>query len=43
LVDSGSEYEVEKIVGKRVSRNKTQYLVKWKSYSDFENMWLNED
>jgi hypothetical protein len=43
LVDSGAEFEVEKIVGKRFSRNKLQYLVKWKSYSDFENMWLDAE
>ena len=43
LVDSGAEFEVEKIVGKRFSRNKFQYLVKWKSYSDFENMWLDAE
>ena len=43
LVDSCAEFEVEKFVGKRFSRNKLQYLVKWKSYSDFENMWLDAE
>ena len=42
-VESGQEFEVEKVVDTRVSRGKTQYLVKWKGYSDFENQWLDAD
>ena len=32
---------MEKIVDVRVSRGKKQYLVKWKSYGDFDNMWID--
>ena len=41
MVESGEEYEIEKIINKRVSRNKVQYLVKWKGYSDFDSQWLD--
>ena len=43
LVDSGEEFEVEKILDTRTSRNKKQYLVKWKNYSDFENQWIDDE
>lgn len=33
------EYEVEKIVGKRIYKKHVQYLVKWKGYSENENTW----
>ena len=32
-------YEVEKITATRMVRNKPQYKVKWKGYSDSESMW----
>ncbi len=32
---------MEKIVDFRMSRGKKQYLVKWKSYGDFDNMWID--
>lgn len=41
-VESGQEFEIERVVDVRESRGKKQYLVKWKGYSDFENMWLDE-
>ena len=34
-----NEYEVEKILRKRVKKGTTQYLVKWKGYSSSENTW----
>ena len=40
-VAEGEEFEVEKIVDVRTSRGKKQYLVKWKSYGDFDNMWID--
>jgi chromodomain-containing protein len=34
-----NEYEVERILQKRVRKGKTQYLVKWKGYDYSENTW----
>lgn len=43
LVDGAEEYEVERIVDKRVKtigkRTKIEYLVKWKDYPAYENTW----
>lgn len=33
------EYEVERVLAKRVVRGRDQYLVKWRGYGDFENSW----
>jgi chromobox protein 1 len=33
------EYEVESILAKRVTKNRTEYLVKWKGYEEDENTW----
>ena len=41
-VDQSEEFEVEKIVDQRVFKGKLWYLVKWKGYSYFENMWQDE-
>ena len=30
------EFEVERIVGKRLTRNRTEYLVHWKGYSAYD-------
>jgi len=32
-------YEVEKILGKRVRKGKTEYLIKWAGYDDQDNTW----
>jgi hypothetical protein len=42
LVDGVLEFEVEKILGHRVVRDRDQYLVKWKGYEDYNNTWLDE-
>ena len=42
LVDSGEEYEVEKVVDARTVKGCKQYLVKWKGYEDFDNTWIPE-
>src|SRR5487761_1155848 len=39
LVEGQPEWEVEDILDSRVRRRKTQYLVKWKGYSDAHNSW----
>lgn len=40
---SDEEYCVEKILGKRVIRGKTEYFLKWKGYPDEENSWEPEE
>ncbi len=42
MVDGILEFEVEKILGHRVVRERNQYLVKWKGYEDYNNTWLDE-
>ena len=42
LVDGILEFEVEKILGHRVVKERNQYLVKWKGYEDYNNTWLDE-
>ena len=36
------EYEVEKIIGKKVNGNFKEYLIKWKGYSEDESTWEPE-
>ena len=43
LVDGQLEYEVEKILDMRTVRNTRQFLVKWKSYEDYNNTWVKEE
>ena len=42
LVESGKEFEVERIVDMRISKGQKQFLVKWKDYQDFDNSWVDE-
>ena len=43
LVDGQAEFEVERIIDKRIRRigqaSRTEYLVKWKGYDNYENTW----
>ena len=40
IADSdAAEFEVKRIVGKRISRNRVEYLVAWKGYSHFDQTW----
>ena len=39
-VESGVVFEIERVLDSRVVKGVQQYFVKWKGYSDFENMWL---
>ena len=36
---TSDEFEVECIMGTRTSRNKVEYLVRWKGYSPFDDTW----
>jgi hypothetical protein len=33
------EYEVERVIAKRLSRNSVEYLVQWKGYSTADCTW----
>jgi len=39
LIEGQPEWEVEEILNSRQYRCKTQYLIKWKGYSDAHNSW----
>ena len=36
-------YEIERLLDRRTSRDKIQYLVKWKKYESIHNVWYNND
>ncbi|CAJ0948006.1 unnamed protein product [Ranitomeya imitator] len=40
LVDGELEYVIEKILDSRFSRQRLQYLVKWKGYGQEDNSWV---
>lgn len=40
---SHEEYKVEKILKKRVKKNKTEFFVKWLGYSDEHNSWVKAE
>ena len=40
-MDGILEFEVEKILDIRLVRDRTQYLVKWKDYEDYNNTWMD--
>lgn len=42
--DSASpSYEIERLLDKRITRNKPYYLVKWKGYGHQHNVWYSID
>ncbi len=42
LIEGETEWEVEQIVNTRRYQNQTQFLIKWKGYSDAHNSWEPE-
>ena len=39
IIDNTLEFEVEQILDSRIHRDKVQYLVHWKGYSDNDHTW----
>jgi len=41
--EEGEEFIVEKILEKRTTNGRTEYLLKWKNFTDDDNTWEPED
>jgi hypothetical protein len=42
-VEDEKQWEIEKIVDKRIRKNRTSYLIKWFEYSHSNNEWVKEE
>lgn len=38
-----TEFEIERIIRRRVNRGNVQYLIKWKNFGAEHNSWTNGD
>jgi hypothetical protein len=43
IVDGEKEYEIEKILDSKVSRNRLKFLVRWKGYTAESDEWIDKD
>ena len=43
IVGNEEEYKVEEVLDSRMKRQKLEYLVKWKGYTDEHNTWESAD
>jgi len=43
IIEGEEEFEVEKILNKRMIREKEKFLVRWKGYTAEENTWENRE
>jgi len=43
IIEGEEEFEVEKILNKRVVRGKEKFLVQWKGYTAEEDTWENRE
>jgi hypothetical protein len=42
-VENEKQWKIEKIVDKRIKKNKTNYLIKWLEYSHLNNEWIKKE
>jgi hypothetical protein len=42
-IENEKQWKIEKIVDKRIKKNKTSYLIKWLEYSHLNNEWMKEE
>ncbi len=42
-IENEKQWKIEKIVDKRIKKNRTSYLIKWLEYSHFNNEWVKEE
>ena len=43
IIEGEEEFEVEKILNKRMVRGKEKFLVRWKGYTAEEDTWENKE
>ena len=41
--DLKCSYIIEQLLNKHISKNRTQYLIKWSNYNSIHNVWYNND
>ena len=42
MVEGETEYEIEKILDSKMSRNRLKFLVRWKGYTAAADEWIDE-